>query len=162
MLSRLRIGSGFDIHPLSNNPDRRFLLGGIEISPGYGPIGHSDADVVCHAISDSILGSVGLGGIGDHFQDTNAELLGADSVALLEKCYRMFLDKGFVLINADVTVVLQRPRIAGFRSEIEANLSNVLGAPVSVKAKSAEQIGALGRGDGVACFASTLGFRQSD
>ncbi len=159
---RLRVGSGFDIHPLSLNPARKFMLGGIQVDSSNGPEGHSDADVVCHALADSILGSIGMGGLGDHFKDNDERWKNIDSVFLLKKCYEMFLDRGYLLVNADVTVILQRPRIAEFLGLMSQNMTTVLQAPVSVKAKSAEKVGSLGAGDAVVCIASTLAYKATD
>lgn len=161
IFSGLRIGSGFDIHPLSSDPKRRFILGGIEVCDSNGPLGHSDADVVCHALSDAILGSAALGGLGDHFKDTDERWRDKDSIEMLVFCHQMFVKAGHRLINADVTVVLQEPRISTFLSLISSNMSRVLGAQVSVKAKSAEKIGSLGSGQAVVCFATTLGYKTS-
>lgn len=156
--ARLRIGSGFDLHALSEDPSRRFVLGGIEVAPGNGPIGHSDADVVCHALADALLGSVGLGGIGDHFLDSDPAWSGADSINLLVRCRALFEAQGFRLINGDATIVLQVPKLAGYRNAMEAKLTEVLGAPISVKAKSPESIGPLGASQAVVCMASILAF----
>ena len=153
---RLRIGSGFDLHPLGSDPHRRFILGGIEVASGNGPLGHSDADVICHALADAILGSAGLGGIGDHFPSSDASLAGADSMELLRRCLDIFTGAGYALVNADATVVLQAPRLAVFRPAMEAGLGALLGVPVSVKAKSPENVGALGRQEAVVCFANVL------
>lgn len=153
---KLRIGSGFDIHPVSNDPKRPLILGGVQISPGFGLVGHSDADVVCHSLADAILGAVGLGGIGDHFLDSDPSLAGAKSLDLLSNCVEMVLDSGWQVINADVTVVAQRPKLAGYLDEISSSVSEVINAPVSVKAKSPEEIGSLGQNLGLVAFASAL------
>ena len=155
-LRRLRVGSGFDLHPLSSDPRRRFLLAGVEVAGSNGPVGHSDADVVCHAIADAILGAAGLGGIGDHFPATDPTLAGADSVALLAKCVRIAEDAGFEIINVDSTVILQAPRLAPFRTAMESLMSEVVGAPVCVKAKSPEGVGPLGEAQAVVCTATAL------
>ena len=160
--ARLRIGTGFDLHPISTDESRKFILGGIEVAHAYGPLGHSDADVVCHALADALLGSVELGGIGDHFLDSDPAWAGADSVMLLRRCHALFEDKGYRLINGDVTVILQLPKIASFRMAIEKNMTAVLGAPVSVKAKSPEHIGSLGRGEAVVCQVAILAYNSHD
>ncbi len=153
---KLRIGNGFDIHPVSNDPSRPLILGGVEVSSSFGLAGHSDADVVCHAISDAVLGAVGLGGIGDHFPDDDPSLKGANSLILLSKCVQMAAEKGWYLINADVTVIAQKPRLSGFLVEISSSVSSTVSAPVSVKAKSPERVGSLGENLGMVALASAL------
>ncbi len=153
---KLRIGNGFDIHPVSNDPSRPLILGGVEISSGFGLLGHSDADVVCHAVSDAVLGAVGLGGIGDHFPDDDPSLEGANSLILLSRCVQMVAEKGWHLINADVTVIAQKPRLSGFLVEISSSVSLTVSAPVSVKAKSPEKVGSLGENLGMVALASAL------
>jgi 2-C-methyl-D-erythritol 2,4-cyclodiphosphate synthase len=149
-----RIGSGFDIHPFSGDPQRKLILGGVELE-GPGLSGHSDADAVAHAVADALLGAAGLGDIGTHFPDTDPGLAGADSMKLLEAVVAEVSacnDIG----NIDVTVVTEAPKIAPHRDEMQRRLSSVVGAPVSVKAKRAESLGAIGRREGVACFAVAL------
>ncbi|MDA8081757.1 MAG: 2-C-methyl-D-erythritol 2,4-cyclodiphosphate synthase [Actinomycetota bacterium] len=153
---KLRIGNGFDIHPVSNDPSRPLILGGVEVSSGFGLLGHSDADVVCHAVSDAVLGAVGLGGIGDHFPDDDPSLEGANSLMLLSRCVQMAAEKGWYLINADVTVIAQQPHLSGFLVEISSSVSLTVSAPVSVKAKSPERIGSLGDNLGMVALASAL------
>ena len=155
-VKRLRVGGGFDLHPLSSDPSRRFVLAGIEVAPSNGPLGHSDADVVCHAIADAILGAAGLGGIGDHFPASDPAFAGADSVKLLAQCVGIVTDARFEILNADATVILQAPRLATYRSAMEARMSEVLGAPACVKAKSPEGVGPLGEAKAVVCVASVL------
>ena len=155
-LKRLRVGSGFDLHPLAEDPNRRFLLAGVEVAPSNGPLGHSDADVVCHAIADAILGAAGLGGIGDHFPASDPALAGADSVDLLAQCVRKVVAAGFEILNADATVILQAPRLAPYRAAMEERMTEVLGAPACVKAKSPEGVGPLGEERAVVCMASVL------
>ena len=153
---RLRIGNGFDIHPVSSDPTRPFVLGGVEISSGFGLLGHSDADVVCHSVADAVLGAVGLGGIGDHFPDDDPSLSGANSLILLSRCVQMVAEHGWLIINADVTVIAQKPRLSGFLKEISSSVSLTISAPVSVKAKSPERVGALGENLGMVALSSAL------
>ena len=155
-LRRLRVGSGFDLHPLSVDPGRKFLLAGVEVAASNGPVGHSDADAVCHAIADAILGAAGMGGIGDHFPASDPTLAGADSVELLAKCVGMAERAGFEVINVDSTVILQAPRLTPFRAAMESRMSEVVGAPVCVKAKSPEGVGPLGEEQAVVCTAAAL------
>lgn len=149
-----RIGHGFDIHPFTDDPRRRLVLGGITI-PGPGLAGHSDADVVGHAICDALLGAAGMGDIGTHFPDTDPEFEGADSMELLARVVSS-VTASWEIANVDTTVVLEAPRLAPHREEIQQRLQQVVGAPVSVKAKRAEALGALGRREGIACFAVAL------
>ncbi len=153
---RLRIGNGFDIHPVSSDPTRPLVLGGVEISSGFGLLGHSDADVVCHSVADAVLGAVGLGGIGDHFPDDDPALSGANSLILLSRCVQMVAEHGWLIINADVTVIAQKPRLSGFLKEISSSVSLTISAPVSVKAKSPERVGALGENLGMVALSSAL------
>lgn len=149
-----RVGLGFDIHPFSDDPDRRLVLGGVVIE-GPGLAGHSDADAVSHAIADALLGAAGLGDIGDHFPDTDPAYAGVNSLELLARVV-LSVSERFEIGNVDVTVVLEAPKLAPHRAAMQTRLSDVVGAPVSVKAKRAEALGALGRREGVACMAVAL------
>lgn len=149
-----RVGHGFDIHPFTDDPGRRLVLGGVTL-PGPGLGGHSDADVVAHAICDALLGAAGMGDIGSHFPDTDPALAGADSLRLLAEVVAA-VREGFVIGNVDTTVVLEVPKLAPHRERIQDRLTEVVGAPVSVKAKRAEALGSLGRREGIACFAVAL------
>lgn len=149
-----RVGLGFDIHPFSDDPARRLVLGGITLE-GRGLAGHSDADVVSHAVADALLGAAGLGDIGEHFPDTDPTYAGVDSLELLARVV-LSVSERFEIGNVDVTVVLEAPKLAPHRAAMQQRLEDVIGAPVSVKAKRAESLGALGRGEGVACFAVAL------
>lgn len=149
-----RVGQGFDIHPFSDDPARRLVLGGVEL-PGPGLAGHSDADAVAHAVADALLGAAGLGDIGTHFPDTDPALAGADSMALLGRVVASVRER-FEIGNVDVTVVLEAPKLAPHREEMEARLTTLIGAPVSVKAKRGEGLGAIGRREGVACLAVAI------
>ena len=150
----LRVGQGFDIHPFSDDPARGLVLGGVRI-PGRGLSGHSDADVLCHAITDALLGAAGLGDIGSMFPDDDPAWEGADSVALLEAAFGR-VSAAWRVLNIDSTVIAETPRLAGHKEEMERRLGAVLGAPVCVKAKRGEGLGALGRREGIACLAVTL------
>ena len=147
---------GFDVHPFSDDPARPLVLGGITLDGERGLAGHSDADVVCHAIADAILGAAGLGDIGQHFPDTDAAFAGADSTKLLQVVVTEAATMGWQVVNVDCTVVLEAPRLAPFRQAMADRLSGLLGAPVSIKATRAEGLGAIGRAEGVACFAVAL------
>jgi len=152
----VRIGQGIDIHRFSDDPHRPLVLGGVVIEGARGLGGHSDADAVCHALSDAVLGAVGLGDLGRHFPDTDPVWEGANSVELLTEVVRMAREKGFTCVNGDCTVVADAPRLAPHTDAMTERLSAVLGAPVSVKATRAEGLGALGRAEGIACLAVVL------
>ncbi len=152
----MRIGQGIDVHPFSEDPHRPLVLGGIVIEGGRGLKGHSDADAVCHALADAVLGALGLGDLGRHFPDSDPSWEGADSVALLSEVLRMAAQEGYACANADCTVVADTPRLAPHTPAMVEKLSSVLGAPVSVKATRAEGLGALGRAEGIACLAVVL------
>jgi 2-C-methyl-D-erythritol 2,4-cyclodiphosphate synthase len=150
----LRVGQGFDIHPFSDDPARALVLAGVRLE-GKGLSGHSDGDVVCHAVADALLGAAGLGDIGSLFPDTDPSFAGADSVGLLASVVAR-LSQGWCTLNVDCTVIAEAPRLAPFKEAMEQELSGVVGAPVSVKAKRGEGLGALGRQEGIACLAVAL------
>jgi 2-C-methyl-D-erythritol 2,4-cyclodiphosphate synthase len=152
----VRVGQGFDVHPFTDDPARRLVLGGVVFEDGTGLVGHSDADAVAHAVIDALLGAAGLGDIGQHFPDTDPDLEGADSIDLLRRAVAAVRTAGWEPANVDCTVVLEAPKLAPRRAEMEARLSEAVGAPVTVKGKRAEGVGALGRREGVACFAVAL------
>lgn len=147
---------GFDVHPFSGDAGRRLVLGGVEIEGHRGLAGHSDADVVAHSIADALLGAAGLGDLGQHFSDRDPRWQGADSIGLLTMVRDMIEVEGWKLANADCSVVLEEPKLAPHRAEMGARLSEAAGGPVNVKATRAEGLGALGRGDGIACLAVVL------
>lgn len=152
----LRVGQGFDLHRFSDDPARTLVLGGVVVPGAPGLAGHSDADVLCHALADALLGGAGLGDIGRHFPDTDPRFAGADSTDLLGQVTSMVRGEGWRVLNADCTVICERPRLAGHLDDMGRRLSEVLGAPVGVKATGAEGMGALGRAEGVACLAVAL------
>jgi 2-C-methyl-D-erythritol 2,4-cyclodiphosphate synthase len=155
---RMRVGQGIDVHAFSEDPARRLVLGGVDLSgqgvPGLD--GHSDADAVAHAIADAVLGAAGLGDLGKHLPDTDPTLRDADSLDLLGRVVALAADAGWVPVNADCTVVAEQPRLAPHVDRMAQLLSGVLGAPVNVKATRAEGLGALGRAEGIACTAVVL------
>jgi len=154
-----RVGHGFDVHPWSDETGRPLVLGGVALPGERGLAGHSDADVVAHAVADALLGAAGLGDIGTHFPDTDSRWRGADSLTLLGHVVGLVQAEGWSVGNVDTTVVLEAPKLAPHKAAMEERLAEVLGAPVSVKAKRSEGLGALGRGEGAACFAVALLFR---
>ena len=156
----IRVGQGFDIHPFTEDPSRPLVLGGITFPGEKGLVGHSDADAVAHAITDALLGAAGLGDIGLHFPDTDPAWRGANSMNLLAATVALVRDRGWSIANVDTSVVLETPKLAPYRDAMVEALSETVGAPVSVKAKRAEGLGALGRREGIACFAVALLIRE--
>jgi 2-C-methyl-D-erythritol 2,4-cyclodiphosphate synthase len=151
-----RVGLGLDVHAFSDDSDRPLVLGGIAFPDERGLAGHSDADVVAHAIADAMLGAAGLGDIGMHFPDTDESWRGADSLELLAEVANRVGTAGYRLVNADCTVVAERPRIGAVREAMMSKLSAAAGGPVHVKATRPEGLGALGRVEGVACWSVAL------
>jgi len=151
-----RVGLGFDVHPFSDDPGRLLVLGGVRFPGERGLAGHSDADVVAHAIGDALLGAAGLGDLGAHFPDTDPAWAGADSMAILAGVMGLVGAGGWSTGNVDCTVLLEAPRLAPHRGEMSRLLGAAVGAEVSVKATRAEGLGAIGRGEGVACWAVAL------
>ena len=151
----MRIGQGFDIHRFSDDISRPLWLGLVEI-PGPGLVGHSDADVATHALCDALLGAAGLGDLGRHFPDTDPAFAGASSRSLLEHVVALVSHAGYDVANADVTIIAERPRLSALMTQMSEQLSAVVGAPVSVKATTAEGLGALGAAEGIAALAVAL------
>ena len=154
----LRVGQGIDVHAFSDDPARPLVLGGVVIAGDgvQGLDGHSDADAVSHAIADAVLGAAGLGDLGRHMPDTDAEWAGADSLDILRRVVALAADAGWRAVNADCTIVAERPRLAPYVATMAERLAVALGAPVNVKATRAEGLGALGRAEGIACTAVVL------
>ena len=153
----MRIGHGYDVHRLVEG--RKLILGGVDIPWEKGLLGHSDADVLLHAISDAILGAIGEGDIGRHFPDTDPQFKGADSLKLLEHVMGLADRKGYRLGNVDATVVAQRPKLAPHIPAMRENIALVLKADagrVNVKATTTEELGFCGRGEGIAAYAVAL------
>jgi len=153
----MRIGHGYDVHRLVEG--RKLTLGGVDIPYEKGLLGHSDADVLLHAISDAILGAIGEGDIGRHFPDTDPRYKGADSLKLLAHVMKLAEDKGFRLGNLDATIVAQRPKLAPHIPLMRQNIAGVLSAEidrVNVKATTTEELGFAGRGEGIAAYAVAL------
>jgi 2-C-methyl-D-erythritol 2,4-cyclodiphosphate synthase len=147
----MRIGIGYDSHRFAEG--RRLVLGGVEIEHERGLSGHSDADVVVHALIDALLGAAGLGDLGSHFPPDDERWRDADSIDMLRTVLGLLPGP---VANADLSLIAEQPRLAGHRQEMERNLRTVLGAPVSVKATSNEGMGFIGRGEGIACVAVAL------
>lgn len=155
-VSGLRIGQGFDVHAFADDASVPLVLGGVRFAGAAGLVGHSDADVVAHAVTDALLGAAGLGDIGQRFPDSDPALAGSDSLDLLRQAVADVRAAGWLPQNVDCTVVLEQPKLAPRRQEMEQRLSDTVGAPVTVKGKRAERLGALGRAEGIACFAVAL------
>jgi 2-C-methyl-D-erythritol 2,4-cyclodiphosphate synthase len=152
-----RVGNGFDFHPLETG--RRLVLGGVEIKHAKGLRGHSDADVVAHALANAILGAIGAGDLGRRFPDNDPRYKDADSIALLIEIWKLAQAKKWKLGNADVTIFAEAPKLKPYLDAMRARLASALRADeslVNVKASSPEGIGALGRGDGMAASAIVL------
>ena len=153
----IRIGEGWDVHALV--PGRKLILGGVEIAHTHGLLGHSDADVLLHAITDAVLGAAGLGDIGRHFPDTDAQFKGADSSVLLAEAMRRVRAQGWELVNVDSTIVAQAPKLAPHMVAINAGVARALGVQaeqVNVKAKTAEKLGPVGMGQSMEARAVAL------
>ncbi len=153
----IRIGEGWDVHALV--PGRQLILGGVKIPHTMGLLGHSDADVLLHAITDAVLGAAGLGDIGRHFPDTDTQFKGADSSVLLQEAMRRVRAQGWELVNVDSTIVAQAPKLAPHMAAINAGVAKALGVQadqVNVKAKTAEKLGPVGMGQSIEARAVAL------
>lgn len=150
----MRVGLGYDVHRLVEG--RKLILGGVDIPYELGLLGHSDADVLLHAITDAMLGAAALGDIGTHFPDTDNKWKGADSGVLLGKAAKILNANSYKIVNIDATVIAQRPKISRFIPDMRVNVSSVLNIPkecVSIKATTTEKLGFCGRGEGIAAEA---------
>ena len=159
-MCNLRIGHGYDVHKLV--PDRKLILGGVTIPYEKGLWGHSDADVLLHAISDALLGALALGDIGKHFPDSDARYTGIDSRLLLAKTAELIREKGWQIANIDTTVVAQAPHLSPYIQEMRESIADTLNMPldtISVKATTEEHLGFTGQGLGIAAHAVCLLFR---
>ena len=153
----MRIGQGFDVHPLVAG--RKLVIGGVEIRHDRGLQGHSDADVLLHAICDALLGGAGLGDIGRHYPDSDAALAGVDSRRLLREVASRIRDRGLAIVNIDATIVAQEPRMAPHLPRMIDNIAADLGVArtaINLKATTTERLGAIGRGEGIAAQAVAL------
>jgi 2-C-methyl-D-erythritol 2,4-cyclodiphosphate synthase len=153
-----RIGSGLDVHPFAAD-DRPLVLAGVTVPGQTGLDGHSDADVVSHAVADALLGALALGDLGSRFGVDTDELAGADSLALLRQVVEDVAARGYVIGNLDLTVIAQRPRLADHRDAMRQRLATTLDVgfdQVSVKATTTDHLGTIGRGEGIACWATVL------
>ena len=156
-MTPFRIGHGYDVHRLTEG--RKLILGGVEIPYEKGLLGHSDADVLTHAVMDAVLGAAALGDIGKHFPDNDEKYRGADSIALARKTAELLREAGYTLANLDATVLCQRPKLASHIPQMVQNLAEAMGLPenrVNVKATTEEGLGFTGSGEGIAAHAVTL------
>lgn len=150
----VRTGIGYDVHPF--DAERPLVLGGVHIPDAAGLVGHSDADVLCHALTDALLGAAALGDIGTHFPDTDSSYAGADSLRLLARAMQLVNSAGYSVVNVDATVIMESPKLAPHVQAMRERISGALGiglGSVSVKATTHERLGAFGRGEGAACIA---------
>ncbi len=150
----IRIGHGYDVHRLTEG--RKLILGGVEIPYEKGLLGHSDADVLVHAVMDAMLGALALGDIGKHFPDTSPEYEGADSILLLKKVSEIIADKGYAVGNIDSTIIMQSPKLAPYIDKMRENIAKAAGceiSQISVKATTEERLGFTGSGEGAAAHA---------
>lgn len=153
----MRVGIGHDTHRLV--ADRPLILGGVVISYSRGLAGHSDADVVLHALADALLGAAGLGDIGEHYPDTDPHWAGLDSGRLLKEVVGMVEERGWRMVNCDVIVHAEAPKLSGYKAAIKASVAGLLGVDlgaVNIKAKTGEKVGPIGRGEAMACEAVVL------
>lgn len=152
-----RIGHGYDVHRFA--PDRDLILGGVKIEYPLGLLGHSDADVLLHAVCDALLGSLALGDIGKHFPDTDPAYKGANSMELLKKCFSLIADKGYRITNIDATVIAQKPKLSPYIAQMRLNIAeacNTAAENVSVKATTEEGLGFTGAMEGIRAHAVVL------
>lgn len=168
----MRIGTGYDVHRLVEG--RKLMMGGVEIPNEKGLLGHSDADVLLHAICDALLGAAGLGDIGRHFPDTTPKYKGISSLVLLAEVHRLLTDAGFRVSNIDATIVAERPKMAPHIPAMVANIASAVKADqsaVNVKATTTEGLGFAGKGEGIAAYAvcmiraigpSSTGYREGE
>jgi 2-C-methyl-D-erythritol 2,4-cyclodiphosphate synthase len=153
----MRVGSGHDTHRLADG--RLLVLGGIRIPNARGPVGHSDADVVLHAVTDALLGAAGLGDIGELFPDTDPANKDADSARFVAEALRRVNQAGWKPVNLDVTIFAQEPKLGPWKVPIRDNVAKLIGLPadaVNIKAKTGEQVGHIGRGEAIGCHAVVL------
>ncbi|MGQ9484373.1 MAG: 2-C-methyl-D-erythritol 2,4-cyclodiphosphate synthase [Desulfosoma sp.] len=161
MNRNFRIGMGWDVHAFAS--DRPLILGGVNIAHERGLLGHSDADVLCHALCDALLGAAALGDIGTHFPDSQPQYKDASSLGLLEAVCRLLHQSGFGIANVDMTVLAQEPKIASYVARMRRNLADVLGVDenaVSIKATTTEGLGFVGRVEGIAACAVALLYQK--
>jgi 2-C-methyl-D-erythritol 2,4-cyclodiphosphate synthase len=157
MNGNIRIGLGYDVHRMAAG--ETLVLGGVLVSEEFGTVAHSDGDVLLHAICDALLGAAALGDIGEHFPDTEAEYRGISSLDLLRRCIALVDEKGYAVINIDATLILEKPKILHYKTDMRGRISEACGIDmddISIKATTAENMGFVGRGEGVEAHAAAL------
>ena len=156
MISDIRVGQGFDIHRFGDDADRSLILGGVEFLGERPLVGHSDADVPAHAITDALLSALQLGDLGERFPDTDPKWAGANSIEMLKAVASEVVSLGWTIRNASVAIVCEQPKIVPMREEMQRNLGAACAAPVTVTGRRAEGLGAIGRVEGIACWATVV------
>ncbi len=153
----MRIGLGYDVHPLAR--ERRLVLGGVHVEHEFGLTGHSDADVLCHAIGDALLGAANLGDLGQHFPDSSARFANISSLLLLKEIARLLVQNNFRIVNIDSVLILEAPKVMPFADQMKENIAHALGITpqqISIKATTSEKLGFIGRKEGAAAQAVAL------
>jgi 2-C-methyl-D-erythritol 2,4-cyclodiphosphate synthase len=153
----VRIGFGYDVHPLTRG--RGLVLGGVQIEHEFGLAGHSDADVLCHALGDALLGAANLGDLGQHFPNDDPRFAGISSLALLQEIARLLKSRGYKVVNLDSTLLLEAPKVMPFADHMRENIATALGittSQISIKATTSEKMGFVGRKEGAVAFAVAL------
>jgi 2-C-methyl-D-erythritol 4-phosphate cytidylyltransferase/2-C-methyl-D-erythritol 2,4-cyclodiphosphate synthase len=145
-------GTGYDTHAFEKN--KKLILGGVEIESEYGLKAHSDGDVVIHSLIDALLGAAGFGDIGEFFPDTDERYKNANSTELLKEVISLLTKTGYEIINADISIIAEKPKLKAYKTKIQRNLSNILNAPVNIKATTNEKMGFIGRGEGIAVIST--------
>jgi 2-C-methyl-D-erythritol 2,4-cyclodiphosphate synthase len=153
----MRVGFGFDVHAFG--PGSYVTLGGVRVPHDQGVVAHSDGDVMLHALCDALLGALGLGDIGQHFPDSDPQWRGAESRVFVRRCAELVSERGYRLVNADLTLLAEAPRLGSHRAQMRTNIAAALGVAserINVKATTCERLGAIGRREGLACHAVVL------
>jgi len=153
----MRVGLGYDVHKLVEG--RQLILGGVDIPFEKGLLGHSDADVLTHALCDALLGAAGLGDIGEHFPDTDPEYKDISSIKLLYEAFQMLCEKGFSILNVDTVIFAEAPKLSPYRQDMQMTLAKALGLPLdhlNIKATTTEGLGMIGQGEGIGAMAVVL------
>jgi len=153
----MRIGFGYDVHAFGQGT--HVMLGGVSVPHDRGVVAHSDGDVMLHALCDALLGAMGLGDIGQHFPDSDARWQGAESRVFVRRCAELMRERGWRLVNADLTLLAEAPRLGGHRAQMRTNIAEALDTTpdrINVKATTCERLGAIGRSEGLACHAVVL------
>ena len=159
-MESLRIGFGTDCHRLKTGES--LILGGVKISSKVGTVAHSDGDVICHAICDSLLGAAGLGDIGEHFPDSDPQFAGIDSTDLLRRVIQMLNSNDFSISNVDITVITEKPKLTPYKDKIQNNLKEIIKSPLNIKATTKESLGYIGEGRAIEARAVSLLYKNKE